>query len=109
MTLRVYDLALEMISELRPLIMRLERYDRQLAKQLRASASSVALNIGEGSHSRGGHKTERYATASGSNSEVRATLQVAAAWGYITEEQRQPLEHRLDHIAAMLWKLTHRS
>ena len=108
MKLMVEEVAIEMIRELRPLIIAIDRHDKQLGRQLKASASSVALNIAEGTNSRSGHALERFGTASGSNSETRANLRVASAWGYISEEQRLPVDAKLDRIGAMLWGLLHR-
>lgn len=109
MALIVHEVALEMIAEIRPLIERVARHDRSLAQQLRKSASSVPMNIGEGSHSRGGNRTSRYHTAAGSAAETRSALRVAAAWHYIAEDQRRPVDSKLDRILAMLWGLTRRS
>ncbi len=108
MGLVVHTVAIEMIRRIKPLIDRIARHDRSLAKQLRESASSVALNIGEAARSRGGHVLERFSTAAGSNSETRSALQVAEAWGYITERDYKSVDDELDRIAAMLWRLTHR-
>ena len=50
MALIVYQVALELIDELRTLIPLISRHDKNLAVQLRRCASSVALNIAEGEH-----------------------------------------------------------
>ena len=50
----------------------------------------------------------RFFTAAGSASESRATLRVAIGWRHITPEAATPARQRLDHIIAILWKLTHR-
>ena len=49
MTLRIHSTALHVIRLLRPLLPRLARFDLALSKQLSRSASSIALNLGEGS------------------------------------------------------------
>ena len=77
--LRIYPVILEMLRELRPVLADVERKDRDLARQLRRAASSVALNVGEGMGSRAGHRTERYGTALGSARETLACLDVALA------------------------------
>ena len=56
---------------------------RPLARQLRRAASSVVLNIAEGSGSSGGNRTARYRTALGSARETLACLRVAEACGYV--------------------------
>ena len=45
--LRIYPLTLEWLKAVRPLIAQIARHDRELAKQLRCSSSSVVLNLGE--------------------------------------------------------------
>ena len=61
--LRIHLVVLEWLKALRPLIEQIARHDRELAKQLRSSSSSVVLNLGEGMHSRGGHRTNAYGVA----------------------------------------------
>ena len=68
---------------MRPLLATIERRDIDLARQLRRAASSVVLNIAEGSGSFGGVRTQRYRTALGSARETIACLRVAEAFGYI--------------------------
>ena len=108
MTLIVQDVAVEMILELRPLVAAIGRQDGDLARQIRRSASSVALNIAEGAHSRGGNEVNRYASAAGSASETRAALAVAEAWGYVSADACVKADALLDRVLAMLWGLTHR-
>ena len=84
--LRIYDVALRVLEELRPAISKIETRDRDLARQLRRAASSVVLNIGEGSGSSGGTRRERYRNALGSAREVAACIDVARAWRYADVE-----------------------
>jgi len=44
--------------------------------------------------------------AAGSAAEVRATLEVALAWGYLDAAPLAAAE--VDRVLAMLWRLTHR-
>jgi four helix bundle protein len=81
--LRIHDDMLEAITSMRPLLSAIERRDSDLARQLRRAASSVVLNIAEGSGSFGGVRTQRYRTALGSARETLACLEVAEAFGYI--------------------------
>jgi four helix bundle protein len=65
---------------MRPAVAAIESRDRDLARQMRRAASSVVLNIAEGSGSSGGTRRERYRNALGSAREVVACIDVA--WGY---------------------------
>jgi len=108
MSLVAHEVALQMIADIGPLIDRIARRDRSLAQQLRRSASSVALNIGEAQHSRGGNQPARFQDAAGSASETRAGLKVAVAWGYIPSAQQHTVDSELDRLLALLWGLLHR-
>jgi four helix bundle protein len=70
----------------------------------RELASSVALNIAEGSGSHGGTRTMRYRTALGSARETGACLDVAMALGYLDQLDAELLS-KLDQVRAMLAKL----
>jgi len=81
--LKVYPVVIEFIAALRPMLVQIERRDRDLGRQLRRAASSVALNLGEGMYSRGELRTARYHTALGSMRKSYSCLEVAQAFGYV--------------------------
>ena len=81
--LYIQEVAVDMIRELRGPIAGIEKADRDLGRQLRRAAASVALNIAEGTGNSGGTKRERYRSALGSLNEVEACLMVGEAFGYI--------------------------
>ena len=80
--LRIYDVMIRVIAELKIVVVMIEGHDRDLARQLKRAASSVALNIAEASGSSGGTRRERYKNALGSARDVGACLDVAEAFGY---------------------------
>ena len=101
------DVSLQLIQTLRPLVPIVERSDRDLADQIRRAASSVTLNLAEGQRSAKGNRQKHYAIAHGSANEVKAGLQLATVWGWITEADAAFA--MLDRLLALLWKLTHAS
>ena len=103
--LRIYDVTLEVLRGMRPLMEQIGRHDRSLEDQARRAAASVALNIAEGSGSRGKNRGLRYSTALGSARETRACLQVAGALGYVESVDAGLLDH-LDHVIATLVKVS---
>jgi four helix bundle protein len=106
-TLRVHEIALQVVTELAPLMPKIARLDRNLAQQLRRAATSIVLNIAEGEHSDPGTRRARFHTAAGSASETRAAIRLAAAWRYLQPNQVESCLAGLDRVLAMLWKLTH--
>ena len=64
--MKTYKLALEMVREVAEINKRIDRHDRDLARQLRRASMSVPLNINEGMYSRGRGSTRRRAHQAGS-------------------------------------------
>jgi four helix bundle protein len=104
MMLRIYTTVLEVLTELRGVVAKIEVHDRDLGRQLRRAVTSVALNMQEGSGSSGGIRRERYRTALGSAQETGACLDAAVALGYV-EGVDAGLLDRLDHVRAVLAKM----
>ncbi len=100
-----YEVSLELIQSLRPLVPAIERHDRDLADQLKRAASSVVLNLAEGQRLTKGNKPKHYAIAHGSANEVRAAIQTALAWGWLEDAGAQLAI--CDRLLALLWRLTH--
>lgn len=101
----VLDLSISAISDFRPVVIEIRRFDRDLGEQLRRALSSIALNIAEGNRSQGGHRIARFSTAAGSASEARAALRVAVAWDYVGANAIESGDAALDRVAGMLYAL----
>ena len=100
------ELALAIIAILRKLLPSIHRRDPRLATHVRDAGSSVVLNLGEGNRREGRDRAQLWRVASGSAEEVRCALRVAVAWGYLGEKAVAEALERIDHLQAILWKLT---
>jgi four helix bundle protein len=105
--LTIYPVILETITALRPSLGRIEQHDRDLGRQLRRAASSIALGVAEGMYSRGGNRAARYHNALGSARETMACLEVAVAMGYLDAADPVVLD-RLGRIIGTLVRLVQR-
>jgi len=103
---RALDLSLELIRGLRGPVALIRRRSQRLAVQLETAASSVALNLAEGSRRIGKDRLHHYRIAAGSAEEVRCGLLVAEAWGYLDARHIASSLERIDGLLAMLWSLT---
>ena len=81
--LKIYDVILGVVRELKPVMTTIEQRDPDLARQMRRAASSVALNTAEGMYSGGRNKGARYQNALGSMRETLACVEVGIALGYV--------------------------
>jgi four helix bundle protein len=95
---------LGVLRELVPIVNELNRRDPDLARQLRRASTSIALNVAEGSGSRGKNRTVRYHTALGSARETLACLEVAHAQQLL--KFPSPLAKEIDQVIAVLYTLT---
>jgi four helix bundle protein len=102
--LKIYETVLEVLRDLRPVVAKIEMHDRDLGRQLRRAATSVALNVSEASGNSGGTRRERYRSALGSARESGACIEAAVALGYV-EGVDPVLLDRLDHARAVLVKV----
>jgi len=102
--LRIYPVILEVLRQLRPVLRRIELRDKDLARQLRRGSVSIALNVAEGMHSRGGNRAARYHTALGSAQETLACLEAAEACGYVAAVDAA-LVQQLRRVVGTLVKL----
>ena len=101
-----YEVALDLVRALRPVVVQLRQFSRDVADQIERAASSVVLNLAEGDR-RGGRDPQRFwAMAHGSAGEIRGALDLVDAWGWqVDSKQAREL---LDRELALLWRLTHR-
>ena len=102
------EVALDLITLMRPVVERIRQMDRELAAQLKNAATSIASNISEGARRLGKDRIHLWSIAAGSAAEVRTQLAIAVAWGDIEQQAIASALDRVDRILAMLWRMTHR-
>jgi len=107
MSLIAESVAREIIRALRAPVQKIRKQDPDLAKQLRRSASSIALNVSEGERRTGFSITYHFTVAAGSAKETQSNLLCAEAWGYVTRADIAPALGHLDRELGLLWGLTH--
>jgi len=103
--LDVYRLALELARRVRQVLPAIQRFDRDLASQLRKATTSVPLNIAEGMRRTGRDRGHLLGVALGSAAEVQAVLDVSIAMGLFDPGSGAELEPTIDRICAMLYRL----
>lgn len=102
--LRIYPVVLDWLEQLAPLISQIARHDSDLAKQLRRSSASVALNMAEGMVARAGNRSNAYGIALREMRESYAALEVAMRFGYV-KRLDETFEGRCRQILGTLVKL----
>ena len=108
MPFQAHVMAMQTIPLLKDLVKTIRLHDPDLADQLRRAASSMVLNIGEGSRRQGRDRVQRYRIAAGSAAETRDALEVARAWGYVDAKATAAPLAKLDRVLALTRGLTHK-
>ena len=88
-------------------IVRSIRGDAELVRQMKNATQSLSNNLGEGAGRFGKDRIQHFTYAYGSGRELRRQLKFAAAFGYVHEDSLDHVRDLLDHLLAILWKLTH--
>ena len=108
-SLDVYRLSLDFVEIAADIAKHIPRGQSYLADQLRRSASSTVLNIGEGAGEFSKKEKARfYRMALRSATESASTIDIVYRFEHITDQLYHSAEHTLDRIIAMLTKLIHR-
>ena len=99
-------LALDLIRCLRPLVDRVRLGDSDLAKQLMRAASSVSLNLAEGTGRRGADRRRAYRIAAAEAQEVRAAIEVIAAWQLADDAALAEARRIADRVGGVTYVLS---
>jgi four helix bundle protein len=102
--LQIYQVILDTVEGMQPLVRRIELRDKDLGRQLRRASCSIALNTAEGMYSRGQNRQLRYHTALGSARETLSCLELAQRCCALAPPA--PLAAQLNRIIGTLVKLT---
>ena len=102
--LDVHSFYLGLLPRLARTIAAVALQDADLARQLRRASASVALNFSEGYGSTKGTRRARFESALGSLRETIGGVDVALAFGYVSDRD---IRQDLDRVAAMTWRLLH--
>jgi len=106
MGFHAFDVSLEMIAAVKPVIQRVATKNRAHADQMMRAASSVPLNVSEGSQRTRRDRQHHYRIAAGSARELRAALRVAQLWDYVDGSIVESVDGISDKQLALLWGLT---
>ena len=99
------SLSLDLIRCLRPLVARMRVTCPDLANQVVRAATSVGLNLGEGVHRAGADKRRSYRIAAAEAQEVKAALEVAAAWGALSDADLADARALADRVGRITYAL----
>src|SRR5262249_12929011 len=102
-----YDVALDLVRALRPVVAQLRKYSSEAADQVERAASSIVLNLAEGGRRHGRDPRRFWDMAHGSAGEIRGALDLAEAWGWQADSAQARV--LLDGELGLLWGLTRRS
>lgn len=100
------ELALETVALARPWVLRLQRHDRELFEQTRRALTRCVLGLGEGAQREGGNRQVAYRRARGEANEALTAIRLAVVWGYLVEDDVTSLLAKMNHLVAVLVRLT---
>ena len=100
-----YQVALEVVRKLPPIVAAIQRHDSHLADQLRRAATSTVANLAEGQRREAGNKRRAFEIAHGEAREVLGCLDCALAWGWVVDDAG--VRQSLDRLLGLCWGLTH--
>ena len=104
----VYEVALDIIKTLRPIVETMARKNPRLAEQIKGAAGGIPAQLREGRRRVGKDRLHLWRIAAGSADEVIAHLDAAAAWGDVSERDAAAARALLDRELAMLYRMTQR-
>ena len=95
----------DLIRSLRPVVAALRLHSPDLADQLVRAATSVALNLAEGTRRTARDQKRVFRIAAGEAQEVKAALQTASDWGYLDDAELAAARVLADRVGALTYGL----
>lgn len=105
MAFDVLELSITFVTQVAPLVARLERHDRDLADQLRRAANGIGLQVSEAVDRKARDSANRFRIARASAVEATTALRLGVAWGHLADADCAGAYATLDRLRAMLWRL----
>jgi four helix bundle protein len=105
MSFIAYEVILDAVRCLPPLVAAIKPHDAHLADQLRRAGQNALLNLAEGRRRTGRDRTNRYRYSAGEAGEAVAALDLALAWQYADADALAACRARFDRALALLWPL----
>jgi four helix bundle protein len=103
--LNIYPVILDFVSDCGELIPRIAHHDPDLARQLRRSAASVALNVSEAMYALGRSRTHSYNVALREMRESYTALQLSVHLRYLPALSFEQ-EDRIQRLLGTLYRLS---
>ena len=100
-----YEVTLDAIRSLPPLIAAIKRHNRELADQLERAGQSTLPHLAEARRRSGKDRQNRYRTFAGEAAESVACLDVAIAWAYAPVAELAASRALFDHALALTWPM----
>jgi four helix bundle protein len=100
-----YDISMELVAAMGPVIAKVKRRDVDLSNQLKRAVTSIPLNLAEGAERRGKDRVQHYRVAAGSAAEVGSAISIALSWEIVTASDVQRVTQLLDRVRALVWRL----
>ena len=102
--LKIYPVSIQWCRDIQTIAKQVQRFDRNLADQMRRAVASVPLNLAESDGVHAGNRVLRRRTALGSAREVSACCDVAEALDYVRVDAA--VRGRANHVIGTLVNLT---
>ncbi len=102
---QAHEIAMQLIAVVRPIVEAVALRDKDLASQLRRSATSAAANTAEGGRRAGGDRQHAFRIASGEAAETLTHVRIAVAWGYAPDAALAEVRTLEDRLQAVLYRL----